>query len=135
MVGDKVKFITHCPECGSPLTRYEGEAAHYCTNDSSCPPQIKGKIEHFVGRKAMNIDGLGTETVDQFYQEGLIHTIADLYTLKAPDIACLERMGKKSAVNIINSTPAVFAQTRNKNLKGTLPHGVCLCYIRLLFFV
>jgi DNA ligase (NAD+) len=106
MVGDKVKFITHCPECGSPLTRYEGEAAHYCTNDSSCPPQIKGKIEHFVSRKAMNIDGLGTETVDQFYQEGLIHTIADLYTLKAPDIACLERMGKKSAVNIMEGIRA-----------------------------
>ena len=106
MVGDKVKFITHCPECGSPLTRYEGEAAHYCTNDSSCPPQIKGKIEHFVSRKAMNIDGLGTETVDQFYQEGLIHTIADLYRLKAPDIACLERMGKKSAVNIMEGIRA-----------------------------
>ena len=101
MIGDKVKFITRCPECGSPLTRYEGEAAHYCTNDLACPPQIKGKIEHFVSRKAMNIDGLGTETIDQFYQEGLIHTIADLYTLKAPDIARLERMGKKSAVNIL----------------------------------
>ena len=101
MLGDKIRFITKCPECGSPLTRYEGEAAHYCTNDASCPPQIKGKIEHFVSRKAMNIDGLGSETIDQFYQEGLIHNIADLYTLKAPDIACLERMGKKSAVNIM----------------------------------
>ena len=101
MIGDKVKFITRCPECGSPLTRYEGEAAHYCTNDLACPPQIKGKIEHFVSRKAMNIDGLGTETIDQFYQEGMICTIADLYTLKAPDIARLERMGKKSAVNIL----------------------------------
>lgn len=101
MIGDKVKFITRCPECGSPLTRYEGEAAHYCTNDLACPPQIKGKIEHFVSRKAMNIDGLGTETIDQFYQEGMIRTIADLYTLKAPDIARLERMGKKSAVNIL----------------------------------
>ena len=86
--------------------RYEGEAAHYCTNDVSCPPQIKGKIEHFVSRKAMNIDGLGAETIDQFYQEGLIHNIADLYTLKAPDIACLERMGKKSAVNIIEGIRA-----------------------------
>ena len=101
MVGDKIRFIDKCPECGSPLTRYEGEAAHYCTNDTACPPQIKGKIEHFVSRKAMNIDGLGSETIDQFYQEGLIHTIADLYTLKAPDIARLERMGKKSALNII----------------------------------
>ena len=101
MVGDKIRFIDKCPECGSPLTRYEGEAAHYCTNDTACPPQIKGKIEHFVSRKAMNIDGLGSETIDQFYQEGLIHTIVDLYTLKAPDIARLERMGKKSALNII----------------------------------
>ena len=106
MVGDKVKFITHCPECGSPLTRYEGEAAHYCTNDTSCPPQIKGKIEHFVSRKAMNIDGLGAETVDQFYQEGLIHSIADLYTLKAPDIARLERIGKNSAINILEGVRA-----------------------------
>ena len=106
MLGDKIRFITKCPECGSPLTRYEGEAAHYCTNDASCPPQIKGKIEHFVSRKAMNIDGLGSETIDQFYQEGLIHNIADLYTLKAPDIACLERMGKKSAVNIMEGLRA-----------------------------
>ena len=106
MVGDKVRFIDKCPECDSPLTRYEGEAAHYCTNDTACPPQIKGKIEHFVSRKAMNIDGLGSETIDQFYQEGLIHTIADLYTLKAPDIARLERMGKKSALNILDGIRA-----------------------------
>ena len=106
MLGDKIRFITKCPECGSPLTRYEGEAAHYCTNDASCPPQIKGKIEHFVSRKAMNIDGLGSETIDQFYQEGMIHNIADLYTLKALDIACLERMGKKSAVNIMEGIRA-----------------------------
>jgi len=106
MVGDKIRFISKCPECGSPLTRYEGEAAHYCTNETACPPQIKGKIEHFVSRKAMNIDGLGTETIDQFYQEGLIHTIADLYTLKAPDIARLERMGKKSALNILEGIRA-----------------------------
>ena len=102
MIGDKVKFITHCPECGSLLVRYEGEAAHYCTNDTACPPQIKGKIEHFVSRKAMNIDSLGAETIDQFYQEGLIATIADLYSLKAPEIARLERMGKKSALNILD---------------------------------
>ena len=106
MVGDKIRFIDKCPECGSPLTRYEGEAAHYCTNDTACPPQIKGKIEHFVSRKAMNIDGLGSETIDQFYQEGLIHTIADLYALKAPDIARLERMGKKSALNIMEGIRA-----------------------------
>lgn len=101
LIGDKVKFIPHCPECGSKLVRYEGEAAYYCTNDTACPPQIKGKIEHFISRKAMNIDGLGPETVDQFYQEGLIHDIADLYSLKAADIVTLERMGEKSAENII----------------------------------
>ena len=106
MIGDKVKFITHCPECGSLLVRYEGEAAHYCTNDTACPPQIKGKIEHFVSRKAMNIDSLGAETIDQFYQEGLIATIADLYSLKAPEIARLDRMGKKSALNILDGIRA-----------------------------
>ena len=101
MIGDKVKFITYCPECGSKLVRYEGEAAYYCTNDAACPPQIKGKIEHFISRRAMDIDGLGPETVDQFYQEGLIRDVADLYTLKTSDIINLERMGEKSAENII----------------------------------
>jgi DNA ligase (NAD+) len=103
MIGDKVQFVTRCPECGAPLIRYEGEAAHYCTNDSSCPPQIKGKIEHFISRKAMNIEGIGPETVDLFYQDHLIHNMADLYTLKAADIVRLERMGEKSAENIVNS--------------------------------
>lgn len=98
---EKVTFITHCPECGSPLVRYEDEAAYYCTNESACPPQIKGKIEHFISRRAMNIEGLGPETVDQFYQEGLIHNAADLYTLQASDICRLERMGEKSAENIL----------------------------------
>ncbi len=102
MIGEKVKFITHCPECGSKLIRYEGEAAHYCPNETACPPQIKGKIEHFISRRAMNIDGLGPETVDQFYQEGLIKNTADLYELKADDISKLDRMGEKSAENIIN---------------------------------
>lgn len=102
MIGPKVQFITHCPECGSKLIRYEGEAAHYCPNETACPPQIKGKIEHFISRKAMNIDGLGPETVDLFYNLGMIHTVADLYTLKASDISGLERMGDKSAENIIN---------------------------------
>lgn len=99
--GEKVVFIKNCPECGTRLVRYEGEAAHYCPNDSSCPPQIKGKIEHFISRKAMNIDGLGPETVDLFYQDGLIRSAADLYTLTASQIRTLERMGEKSAENII----------------------------------
>lgn len=101
MLGEKVKFITHCPECGSKLIRYEGEAAHYCPNETACPPQIKGKIEHFISRRAMNIDGLGPETVDMFYRKGLIKNAADLYALKADDIKDLERMGEKSAENII----------------------------------
>ena len=96
-----VKFITHCPECGEPLTRFDDEAAHYCTNEDSCPPQIKGKIEHFISRKAMNIEGLGPETVDLFYQEGMISNAADLYNLREQDIARLERFGEKSAQNIM----------------------------------
>ena len=96
-----VRFITHCPECGEPLTRFDDEAAHYCTNEDSCPPQIKGKIEHFISRKAMNIEGLGPETVDLFYQEGMINNAADLYTLMEQEIARLERFGEKSAQNIM----------------------------------
>ena len=101
MVGDKVQFITRCPECGTPLMRNEDEAAHYCPNDKACPPQIKGKIEHFITRKAMNIDGMGPETVEQFYNVGLIKNIADLYDLHAADLQLLERMGERSANNII----------------------------------
>lgn len=106
LMGEKITFITHCPECGSKLVRYEGEAAHYCPNETACPPQIKGKIEHFISRKAMNIDGLGPETVDMFYKLGLIKDTADLYTLQASDISKLERMGEKSAENIIKGIAA-----------------------------
>ena len=81
-----VHFITHCPECGAELVRYEGEAAHYCPNDTGCPPQIKGRIEHFIARKAMNIDSLGPETVDEYYRRGLIKNIADLYDIRVEDI-------------------------------------------------
>lgn len=101
MPGEKVRFISCCPECGSKLIRYEGEAAHYCPNETACPPQIKGKIEHFISRRAMNIDGLGAETVDMFYRLGMIKNSADLYELKAEDIKGLDRMGEKSAENII----------------------------------
>ena len=82
-----VTFITHCPECGAELVRYEGEAAHYCPNDTACPPQIKGRIEHFNARKAINIDSLGPETVDEYYRRGLIHNIADLYDIRVEDIS------------------------------------------------
>ena len=99
-------FPTHCPECGAELVRVEGEAAWRCPNESGCPPQIKGKIEHFVSRKAMNIDGLGEETIDLFYQKGLLHNIADLYDLKLEDIAAQERLGEKSAQNILDGIEA-----------------------------
>ena len=103
MMGEKVRFITRCPECGTPLMRAEGEAAIFCPNDLTCPPQIKGRIEHFISRKAMNIEGLGAETVDLLYSVGLIHDAADLYQLRIPHISRLERMGYKSAENIIRS--------------------------------
>lgn len=106
LLGEKVKFITRCPECGTPLVRFEGEAAHYCPNETACPPQIKGKIEHFISRRAMNIDGLGPETVDLFYRLGLIKDAADLYRLTVDDIKDLDRMGQKSAENIINGIAA-----------------------------
>lgn len=106
LLGEKVKFITRCPECGTPLVRFEGEAAHYCPNETACPPQIKGKIEHFISRRAMNIDGLGPETVDMFYRLGLIRDAADLYRLTVDDIKDLDRMGRKSAENIVNGIAA-----------------------------
>lgn len=115
-LGEKVSFIKTCPECGAPLVRYDGEAAHYCPNDSHCPPQIKGRIEHFVSRDAMNIMGLGTEVVDKFYQNGLIHDATDLYTLRqraeAPvdlfsqtdeDILLRDIFSKKSGQNILRA--------------------------------
>ena len=100
LMGDKVQFIKNCPECGAVLTRFEGEAAHYCPNENACPPQIKGKMEHFVSRKAMNIDGLGTETINLLYQNELLRNIADIYALKIPDLIRLESLGTKSAYNI-----------------------------------
>jgi DNA ligase (NAD+) len=103
MMGEKVRFITRCPECGTALMRAEGEAAIFCPNDATCPPQIKGRIEHFISRKAMNIDGLGAETVDLLYSVGLIRDAADLYQLRIPHISRLERMGYKSAENIVRS--------------------------------
>ena len=94
-------FPTVCPECGAKLVRVEGEAAWRCPNEAGCPPQQKGKIEHFVSRKAMNIDGLGEETVDLLYRQGLLHNIADIYDLRIEDIAAQERLGEKSAQNML----------------------------------
>ena len=96
-------FPTHCPECGAELVRMEGEVAWRCPSETSCPPQIKGKMEHFVSRKAMNIDGLGSETIDLLYSQGLLKNIADIYTLEKGDIAKQERLGEKSAQNILAS--------------------------------
>lgn len=98
-----VQFIRNCPECGTILVRKEGEAAHYCPNEDGCPPQIKGKMEHFISRKAMNIDGLGSETIDLLYNEGLIRNIADIYDLQKEQISRLERLGDKSAERILYS--------------------------------
>ena len=102
MIGEKVRFITRCPECKTPLIRPEGEAAHYCPNDSGCPPQIKGRIEHFVTRKAMNIN-IGPETVEDLFNVGLVKNIANLYDLRITDLLTLERWAEKSARNLMNS--------------------------------
>ncbi|MBR1400134.1 MAG: NAD-dependent DNA ligase LigA [Prevotella sp.] len=105
IIARRVEFITHCPECDAKLVRYEGEAAHYCPNDTGCPPQIKGRIEHFISRKAMNIDSLGPETVDEYYRHGLIHNIADLYDI---DVQQINGDGSrtKSAQKIVNGINA-----------------------------
>lgn len=103
---EPTKYITHCPECNTALERNEGEANHFCPNDVTCPPQVIGRIEHFVSRKAMNIDSLGGETIVQLYNAGLIKTIADLYDLKKEDILPLERMAEKSAQNLIDGIEA-----------------------------
>ena len=101
IIAQPVQFIKKCPECGAPLVRYEGEAAWYCPNDAGCPPQIKGRIEHFIARKAMNIDSLGPETVDEYYRRGLIKNVADLYDI---DVQQINGDGSrtKSAQRIVN---------------------------------
>ena len=96
-----IQFITVCPDCSSELVKEEGEAQHYCLNEKECPPQVKGKIEHFISRRAMNIDGLGAETIDALVESGHINTIADLYTLSYEQILSMERMADKSARNLL----------------------------------
>ncbi|MBP3472385.1 MAG: NAD-dependent DNA ligase LigA [Paraprevotella sp.] len=102
-LGPRVQFITHCPECGAPLVRYEGEAAHYCPNTSACPPQLKGAIEHFISRKAMNIDSLGPETVDEYFSRGLVRDVADLYDLRVEQLSGHYGTREKSARKIMQS--------------------------------
>ena len=101
--GRPVTFITHCPECGAELVRYPGEAAHYCPNDTACPPQLKGRIEHFICRDAMNIDTLGPETVDAYFERGLIRDAADLYSLKLSDLCGPDGARRRSAENVIRA--------------------------------
>jgi DNA ligase (NAD+) len=99
----KIQFIDNCPECETKLIRREGEAQHYCPNENFCPPQVKGRIEHFISRKALNIDGLGVETIDLLYSKGLIRNCSDLYELTFEQLVGLERMAEKSADNLLNS--------------------------------
>ena len=105
LIAQPVQFVKRCPECGTPLVRYEGEAAWYCPNDAGCPPQIKGRIEHFISRKAMNIDSLGPETIDDYYRHGLVHNVADLYDI---DVQQINGDGSrtKSAQKIVNGIKA-----------------------------
>ena len=102
----EISYITNCPECDTPLVRNEGEALHYCPNETECPPQIIGRIQHYISRKALDIEGLGAETVALLYNEGLIKTYADLYTLTVPQLLPLERMAQKSAENLVNGVAA-----------------------------
>lgn len=100
------QYIVHCPECGTPLVRNEGEAQHYCPNYYGCPPQITGRMQHFISRKAMDIDGLGAETVELLYKQGLVQNYADLYLLTKEQLLPLERMADKSAENLVAGVEA-----------------------------
>ena len=115
---DAIQYIDRCPDCDSPLERIAGEAQHYCTNEAFCPPQIIGKIQHFVGRKAMDIEGIGGETVSLLYQQGLIKSIADLYRLTEEDLLPLERMAQKSVDNLLAGVEASKQQPFAKVLFG-----------------
>jgi DNA ligase (NAD+) len=112
------EYITHCPECSTELVRPEGEAVHYCPAEFTCPPQRIGKVQHFISRKAMDIDGIGSETVKQFFKAGLISGIADLYKLKVEDLLPLDRMARKSAENAVNGIEASKAQGYERVLFG-----------------
>lgn len=111
-----IVFITHCPECDTPLVRQEGEAQHYCPNEQGCPIQIMGRIQHYISRKAMDIEGLGEETVSLMVRQGIISDFSDLYTLEVSDLLPLERMGEKSAQNLVNGV----AESRSKEFDRVL---------------
>jgi len=116
----RIIYLTHCPVCGTELIRKEGEVAFYCPNDEGCAPQIVGKIQHFIGRKAMNIDGLGDETIETFYQKGLVKHISDLYTLKdkSDQLKTLDRFGERSIENMLNGIEASKQMPFEKVLFG-----------------
>ena len=113
-----IRYITHCPDCAAPLERIPGEAQHYCVNDTQCPPQLIGKIQHFVSRKAMDIDGIGGETISLLFQQGLIQNIADLYRLQKEQLLPLERMAEKSVDNLLAGVEASKQQPFAKVLFG-----------------
>lgn len=104
-------YITNCPECNTPLTRKEGEASHYCPNEDTCPPQLKGKIEHFIQRKAMNIDGFGKETIEALYEKGILNSIGDIYSLTYEQLLELDRFAEKSASNLIEGVKTASQTT------------------------
>lgn len=117
-LGASIRYITHCPDCAAPLERIPGEAQHYCVNDTQCPPQLIGKIQHFVSRKAMDIDGIGGETIALLFQQGLIQNIADLYRLEKEQLLPLERMAEKSVDNLLAGVEASKKQPFAKVLFG-----------------
>ena len=117
-LADAIQYITHCPDCKAPLHRIEGEAQHYCTNDAFCPTQIIGKMQHFVGRKAMDIEGIGGETIALLFHQGLLRNIADLYRLQKEQLLPLERMAEKSVDNLLAGVLASKKQPFHKVLFG-----------------
>jgi DNA ligase (NAD+) len=117
-IGNKVEFITHCPECHSELERIDGEAQHYCVNQSGCPPQQIGKIQHFISRKAMDIEGLGGETVGLLYHEGILSNLSDLYRLEKEQLLPLERMAEKSVNNLLEGIKKSKGKPFSKVLFG-----------------
>lgn len=117
-LGASIRYITHCPDCAAPLERIPGEAQHYCVNDTQCPPQLIGKIQHFVSRKAMDIDGIGGETIALLFKQGLIQNIADLYRTEKEQLLPLERMAEKSVNNLLAGVEASKKQPFAKVLFG-----------------
>lgn len=129
-LGEKVAFIKICPECGTPLVRYEGEAAHYCPNDSHCPPQLKGRIEHFVSRDAMNIMGLGTEVVDKFFLNHLIHDVTDLYTLRERAQAPLDLFSQTEEDLLLHD---IFSKKSGQNILKAIDDSRSVPFDRVLY--